>query len=70
LKLSDFDTAEEGYAAADVLVKKQRALPVFSGTAEMYPDQILGSKQLDQFYYFMHTGTLFVIDTCMGIPSI
>jgi len=59
LKPKDFGTPEEAYAAADVLVKTQRALPVFSRTAEMYPDQLLGSKQLDQFYYFLHAGTLF-----------
>jgi len=58
LTLSSFSTAQEAYDAADVLIAKQRSQELFQNVADAFPDQIVGVKQLDQFYYFSHEGTL------------
>jgi hypothetical protein len=54
LKIQDFETKEEAFAAADKLVEFQRSM--ISGVEEQHPDIIVGDPRLDQFWYAKHQG--------------
>ncbi len=55
LKISDFSSKEDAFAAADKIIQSWRNM--IYGVVEQHPDIIIGDPMLDQFWYAKHKGT-------------
>ena len=56
LKVENFPTLEDALAAADSYIEFQRTNQVPSEEWQKHPDEIIGNRLTDRFWYCKHVG--------------